>query len=79
VGPTEFKIIKEIALKENLPVETVKKIVESQFYFVRAIMAEGKKGYPKTFKTIQLTHLGKFALREKMLRNYARKYKRGKK
>ena len=79
MGPTALKIIKEIALKERLPVETVKKVVELQFHFVRKIMAEGEKGNPETFKTIQLTHLGKFALREKMLKNYTEKYgKKGK-
>ena len=70
---TVKRIMKEIAAKENLPIETVEKIVLSQFKFVRKVMAEGVKNKPESFKAVQLTHLGKFAPREKKLQEYKKK------
>lgn len=70
---TVQRILREIATKENLPVETIEKIVYSQFKFVRKVMAEGIKNKPETFKSVQLTHFGKFAPREKKLQEYKKK------
>jgi len=51
----------------------IEKIVNSQFKFVKDIMATGEKNRPETFKTIQLTHLGKFAVRKKKIEFYRKK------
>ena len=51
----------------------VEKIVNSQFKFVKDTMATGEKNRPETFKTIQLTHLGKFAVRKKKIEFYRKK------
>ena len=70
---TVKRIIRKIAAEENLPIETVEKIVLSQFRFVRKVMGEGVKNKPESFKSVQLTHLGKFAPREKKLQEYKKK------
>lgn len=51
----------------------IEKIVNSQFKFVKDTMATGEKNKPETFKTIQLTHLGKFAVRKKKLEFYKKR------
>jgi len=53
----------------------VEKVVNSQFKFVKDVMANGEKNRPDTFKTIQLTHLGKFAVRKSKIEYYKRKVK----
>tara|TARA_R110002020_G_scaffold194371_1_gene395204 strand:+ start:180 stop:449 length:270 start_codon:yes stop_codon:yes gene_type:complete len=69
------KIYKEIAEELNVPVSLIEKIVNSQFEFVKKVMAEGEKNKPDTFKTIQLTHLGKFAVRKKKIEFYKKRVK----
>ncbi len=67
------KIYDEIAQELNVPSYLVEKVVNSQFEFVKNVMAKGEKNKPETFKTIQLTHLGKFAVRKKKIEFYKRK------
>jgi nucleoid DNA-binding protein len=73
MNPALRKIYKEIADRHGLTILEVEKIVKHQFGFVRDVMAQGKKNDPATFKTIQLTHLGKFAVREYKLKEYQKK------
>ena len=75
VSPTIKEICKEIARNNNLPVDVVENIITSQFKFVKDTMAKGEKDKPGTFKTIQITHLGKFAIRKKKLEYYKNKMK----
>ena len=72
-------IYKSIAKQANLTVAQVEEIVQSQFAFVTQTMAEGVKNNPDTFKSIQLTHLGKFAVRKHKLEDYKEKYDRNRK
>ena len=67
------KIYDEIAQELNVPSYLIEKVVNSQFEFVKNVMATGEKNKPETFKTIQLTHLGKFAVRKKKIEFYKRK------
>ncbi len=69
------KIYQEIANELQISPGLVEKIVNSQFKFVKDTMATGEKNRPETFKTIQLTHLGKFAVRQKKLEFYQKKVK----
>jgi len=64
------KIIQKIAKERKLSTEVVTKIVHSQFKFVKDTMALGEKNKPETFKTIQVTHLGKFAVRKKKIEQF---------
>tara|TARA_R110000822_G_scaffold296377_1_gene418801 strand:+ start:306 stop:563 length:258 start_codon:yes stop_codon:yes gene_type:complete len=63
----------EIEKEYGISFKQVKDIVENQFKFVKKTMAEGIKNNPKSFKNIQITHLGKFAVRKYKLEEYARK------
>ena len=73
MNPVVKRIYQKIASDHNLSVAQVKEIVEQQFEFVRKVMAEGEKNKPETFKTIQLTHLGKFAVRKYKLEEFKKK------
>jgi len=73
MNPRLKKIYKDISAKYDIPVSKVEEIVKHQFKFVSDVMAEGDKNKPETFKTIQLTHIGKFALREYKLKEYKQK------
>lgn len=73
MNPEIKTLYKEISFKYNISIDLVKKIVDSQFKFVKDVMASGIKNQPNTFKSIQLTHLGKFAKREYKLQEYKRK------
>ncbi len=75
VFPIMKKIYQEIANELQISPGLVEKIVNSQFKFVKDTMATGEKNRPETFKTIQLTHLGKFAVRQKKLEFYQKKVK----
>lgn len=61
------KVFQKVAKEQGLSIELVTKIVNSQFKFVKDTMALGEKNRPETFKTIQVTHLGKFAVRKKKI------------
>ena len=67
------KVYQEIAKELEISPGLVEKIVNSQFKFVKDTMATGEKNRPETFKTIQLTHLGKFAVRKKKIEFYRKK------
>lgn len=54
-------IIKDLALKHNLPVKSVTDIVESQFDFVTTEIKKGIIGDESTFSSILLKYLGTFA------------------
>jgi len=73
VFPIMKKVYQEIAKELEISPGLVEKVVNSQFKFVKDIMATGEKNRPETFKTIQLTHLGKFAVRKKKIEFYRKK------
>jgi hypothetical protein len=54
------KIIKEVAIELDLPIEVVTDIYYSQFKFVAVEMAKGVKGEESTFSNILLKYLGTF-------------------
>jgi len=64
------KVVQKIAKEQGLSIDIVTKIVNSQFKFVKDTMALGEKNRPETFKTIQVTHLGKFAVRKKKIEQF---------
>ena len=74
MNPIMKKVFQEIAKELNGPSSgLIEKIVNSQFKFVKDTMATGEKNRPETFKTIQLTHLGKFAVRKRKIEFYRKK------
>ena len=54
------KVIKDLAIKYNLPEIVIRKIVRYQFQFVKEKMGEGTKGVYETFPTIRMLNLGTF-------------------
>ena len=66
-------IYKAIAEKNNLTVKQVEEIAVSQFMLIKKTMLEGVKNKPETFKSVQVTHFGKFAVRKYKLEEYKRK------
>ena len=73
MDPTLKKVYKVIADKYGVTIDVVEKAVKHQFKFVTEVMAQGKKNAPDTFKTIQLTHLCKFAPRKYKLKEFKEK------
>lgn len=73
-NPLIKKIFKKISEELQISSGVIEKIVNSQFKFVKDTMATGEKNRPETFKTIQLTHLGKFAVRKKKIEFYKKKF-----
>jgi nucleoid DNA-binding protein len=73
MSPTLKRIYKQISQNTGLSMEMVEEIVRSQFQFVKDIMASGEKNDPESFKTINVTHLGKFAIREFKVMEYYKK------
>ena len=72
VYPQTRRLYEAVAKELNLPMDLVEKVLDSQFKFVKEVMAQGEKNKPETFKTIQLTHLGKFAVRKRKMEYYKR-------
>ena len=70
MSPKLKKFLKRLSLDNNVPLEVIHKVIDSQFLFVKETMAEGIKNDPESFKTINLTHLGKFAKRDRILKKY---------
>lgn len=68
-------IYQRIADKHGCTVEQVEEMVVSQFLFVKKVMAQGIKNDVDSFKSIQLTHLGKFAVRKYKIEEYINKTK----
>jgi len=62
-----------IANKHGVTVRQAEEMAVSQMMFVKKVMAEGVKNKPETFKSVQVTHLGKFAVRKYKLEDYKRK------
>jgi len=75
LNQTVRQIYKDIANEYGKTVKEVEEIVVAQFMFVRKTMYEGEKNKPETFKSIQLTHLGKFAIRKYKLEEWKKKNK----
>jgi len=73
MNPILKKVYTEIGNKYGLTIKEVESVVKHQFSFIRDVMAKGEKDKPETFKTIQITHLGKFAVREYKLKEYQKK------
>ena len=74
MSPSLRKLIKEISLSYNIPIKVVEEVVEDQFLFVREMMANGIKNEPDSFKSVNLTHLGKFSTRDYILQQYKQTY-----
>jgi nucleoid DNA-binding protein len=70
------KIIKDLSLRNNIPVKDVEQIVNSQFLFVKNVMESAVKDEVETFKTIKLLSFGKFLANDKMI-NHIIKSKNG--
>jgi CRISPR/Cas system type I-B associated protein Csh2 (Cas7 group RAMP superfamily) len=73
VNPVLKKIYKKIAEDTGVSLETVEAVIRSQFQFVRDTMASAQKNDPSSFKVINVTHLGKFAVREFKVEEYYKK------
>jgi hypothetical protein len=58
------KILKDISLTCYIPLEVVKKIVDSQFEFVANVIKSCDRDDPSTFKNVNVQYLGKFAVKE---------------
>jgi nucleoid DNA-binding protein len=71
--PTLKKIYDELANKYGISAKEVEEVAISQFMLVRKVMQEGTKNKPETFKSVQITHLGKFAVRKHKLEEYKNK------
>lgn len=69
-------LIKEIADELELPFETVREIVYSQFKYVRKELEKGIKNESSTFKNILLKYLGTFYATEAKINFYKNKAKR---
>ena len=74
MSPSLKKLIKEISFTHNIPIKVVEKVVEAQFLFVKETMANGIKNVPESFKSINLTHLGKFSTRDYVLKQFKKNY-----
>ena len=57
------KLLKEISLVCYIPLEVVKAAIDSQFGFIQEIIKGGDRTEPDTLKNINVTHLGKFAVK----------------
>lgn len=75
LNQTVKQIYKDIANEYGKTIKEVEEIVTAQFMFIRKTMHEGEKNNPETFKSIQLTHLGKFAIRKYKLEEWKKKNK----
>lgn len=64
------KILKEISLLNYIPLEVVRKIVDSQFEFVASVIKNCDRTEPGTFKNVNVQYLGKFAVKESKKKFY---------
>ena len=64
------KILKDISLTFYIPLEVVKEIVDAQFGFIQEIIKGGDRTEPDTLKNINVTHLGKFAVKPSKITFY---------
>lgn len=69
-------LIRDIAEEFNLPFETAREIIYSQFKYVRKELEKGVKNEPETFKNILLKYLGTFYATEAKINYYKNKAKR---
>lgn len=54
------ELYKELSIKHNVPVSTVKSIIDSQFTTIRKQISYAEANDINSFSIIQVTHLGKF-------------------
>lgn len=64
------KILKDISLRLYIPLEVVKECVSAQFDFIHKIIKEGDRTDPDTLKNINVTHLGKWAVKPSKIKFY---------
>lgn len=65
------EILIKIAKENDLSLEQVKQIYESEFESVREMMKEGVQDQPDTFKNINIIKLGKIHARESVIKKLA--------
>lgn len=56
-----FRLLNDVSLRTNIPIDTVKNIVFSQFKFLKIMMAVGDREDENSFLTISLVNIGKFS------------------
>ena len=59
-------ILYKLANKYNLPIQTIEKIVNSQFKFVNKVMKEGK------FESVRLPYLGRWSVNKNRVKHINR-------
>ena len=65
------KIYKDISLTYYIPVEVVKAIInDGQFDFIYKTIKGGDRSNPETLKNINVTHLGKWAVKNSKMEFY---------
>lgn len=57
------KIKKDISLRCYIPLEVVEAIVDGQFQFLYETIRSGDRRNPESLKNINITHIGKFAVK----------------
>jgi len=65
---TLYRIINDISLRTNIPIETVKNVVFSQFKFLKINMSVGDKDDAESFLTIGLNKIGTFYPKKSYIR-----------
>lgn len=65
------KILKDISLNYYIPLEVVKAIIdEGQFGFIYETIKGGDRRNPETLMNINVTHLGKWAVKNSKMEFY---------
>jgi hypothetical protein len=61
-------IIREISEETGLDENLIEKMNNSQFKYVRDVMAKGDKENPETYKTVYLQYIGRFVVKPHMVK-----------
>ena len=64
------KIYNDISLTYMTHLDVIGSVVDSQFDFIHGVIKGGDRKNPDTLKNIQVTHLGKFAVKESKKKFY---------
>jgi len=64
------KIIRDISLTFIVHEDVIEDVIGSQFSFIHDTIKGGDRTNPDTLKNIQVTHLGKFAVKESKKKFY---------
>ena len=64
------KIYNDISLTYMTHLDVIDSVVSSQFDFIHEVIKGGDRKNPDTLKNIQVTHLGKFAVKESKIKFY---------